>query len=160
MHDSVTGVAASGASPIVRIRNADLGLIKRALDTGAQYVQCPGRGTSKLTSSGLMIPMVNTPAEAEFIVKASKFPPMGVRGQGSPFSSWSSSLTTPEYVKMANENLLTIVQIETEEAVNNSEAIAAVPGVGMSAVLPPSLVQVLMVQMRCSSALMISLSVS
>jgi 4-hydroxy-2-oxoheptanedioate aldolase len=36
MHESVAGVAASGASPIVRIRNADIGLIKRALDTGAQ----------------------------------------------------------------------------------------------------------------------------
>lgn len=76
--------------------------------------------------------MVNTAAEAEFIVKASKFPPLGVRGQGSPFSSWASSLATPDYVKAANESLLTIVQIETEEAVKNVDAIAAVPGVGES----------------------------
>lgn len=38
MHDSVTAVAASGSSPIVRIRGLDAGLIKRSLDSGAQYV--------------------------------------------------------------------------------------------------------------------------
>ena len=37
MHESVTGVASSGASPIVRLRGPDAGLIKRALDSGAQY---------------------------------------------------------------------------------------------------------------------------
>ena len=38
MHDSVTAVASSGASPIVRLSGPDAGLIKRALDSGAQYV--------------------------------------------------------------------------------------------------------------------------
>jgi 4-hydroxy-2-oxoheptanedioate aldolase len=76
-----------------------------------------------------MIPMVNTVSDAENIVKWSKFPPMGVRGQGSSFSAMASGLSLAEYVKTANETLLTIVQIETPEAIRNAEAIAAVPGV-------------------------------
>lgn len=77
-----------------------------------------------------MVPMVNTAEEARNIVKWCKFPPMGVRGQGSPFSAFASGLTTPEYVKTANQNILTIVQIETPEAVKNAAEIAAVEGVG------------------------------
>lgn len=79
--------------------------------------------------SGTMVPIVNTVQDAENIVKWSKFPPMGVRGQGSSFSAMASGLSLVDYVKMANETLLTIVQIETPEAVRNAEAIAAVPEV-------------------------------
>lgn len=76
--------------------------------------------------------MISTPEEAEGIVRASKFPPLGVRGQGSPFSSWASGISTAEYVKTANDRLLTIVQIENAEGTKNAEAIAAVKGVGQS----------------------------
>jgi hypothetical protein len=109
--------------------------------------------------SGLMVPMVNTAEEARFIVSASKFPPLGIRGQGSPFSSWSSSLVTPEYVQRANESLLTIVQIETLQAVQNVDAIAAVDGVGESPAAAPHSILVVQgvsadsdAQTACSSA--------
>jgi len=82
-----------------------------------------------LIFSGIMVPMVNTVEDARNVVKWSKFPPMGVRGQGSSFSAMASGVTTEEYVKIANDTLLTIVQIETPEAVSNVEEIAAVPGV-------------------------------
>ncbi|WWC85701.1 uncharacterized protein L201_000567 [Kwoniella dendrophila CBS 6074] len=114
MHDCVNAIAAEGVSPIVRIRAQDSGLIKRALDTGAH---------------GVMIPMVNTAAQAEQLVKWSKFPPMGVRGQGSSFCAMASGITTSEYVKIANKTILTLVQIETPEAIANVDAIAAVDGV-------------------------------
>ncbi|WVW84383.1 hypothetical protein I302_106417 [Kwoniella bestiolae CBS 10118] len=114
MHDCVNAIAAEGVSPIVRIRAQDSGLIKRALDTGAH---------------GLMVPMVNTPEQAAQIVSWSKFPPMGVRGQGSSFCAMASGITTTEYVKVANSTILTLVQIETPEAIANVDAIAAVPGV-------------------------------
>jgi 4-hydroxy-2-oxoheptanedioate aldolase len=81
-------------------------------------------------SSGLVIPQVNTAAEAESVVRYSKFPPLGLRGQGSAFPAIAHGLTTPEYMKSANETLLTCIQIETKEGVENVEAIAAVPGVG------------------------------
>lgn len=76
-----------------------------------------------------MVPMVNTVNDAQNVVRWSKFPPMGVRGQGSSFSAMASGVSTADYVKIANETLLTIVQIETPEAVQNADAIAAVPGV-------------------------------
>ena len=84
------------------------------------------------TSSGLMVPMVNTKEDAEFVVKACKFPPIGLRGQGSPFSAWASSLSTPDYVQSANDSLLTMVQIETIEGAKNVEEIVTVDGVGES----------------------------
>lgn len=79
--------------------------------------------------SGIMVPMVNTPEDARNIVKWSKFPPMGVRGQGSSFSAMASGLTTHQYVSLANKTILTIVQIETPEAVSNAEKIASIEGV-------------------------------
>jgi len=144
MHDVVNTIASEGVSPIVRIRAGDYGLIKRALDCGAQWVArltplaIPHRLQSRtlramretrLTSSGIMIPMVNTVQDAQNIIKWSKFPPMGVRGQGSSFSAISSGQSLTDYVKNANSTLLTIVQIETPEAVSNVDAIAALPGV-------------------------------
>ncbi|WWC90943.1 uncharacterized protein L201_005881 [Kwoniella dendrophila CBS 6074] len=114
MHDSVNAIAAAGVSPIVRIRGTDAALIKRALDTGAH---------------ALMVPLVNTAAEAAAVVNAAKFPPMGIRGQGSPFSATAHGIPTPTYLQTANKNILTIIQIESQEGLKNVEEIAAVPGV-------------------------------
>ena len=90
----------------------------------------PFRATKFWTSSGLVVPQVNNAEEAAHVVKYSKFPPLGFRGQGSAFPAIAHGLTTPEYMKSANETLLTCVQIETQEGLDNVEAIAAVPGVG------------------------------
>lgn len=86
--------------------------------------------TLKLTFSALMVPMINTAEEAANVVKYAKFPPYGLRGQGSAFPAIGHGLTTPEYMKSANETILTIVQIETKEGVANVDEIAAVPGIG------------------------------
>lgn len=76
--------------------------------------------------------MINTAAQARTAVAASRFPPLGERGQGSPFSGMAWGLTTPEYLVQANEGVLVIIQIETLEGVDNVEEICAVPGVGES----------------------------
>jgi len=77
-----------------------------------------------------MVPQVNNAEEAQQVVTYSKFPPLGLRGQGSAFPSIGHGITPPEYMKTANETLLTMIQIETAEGVKNVDAIAAVPGVG------------------------------
>lgn len=77
-----------------------------------------------------MVPQINTAAEAAQVVQFSKFPPMGLRGQGSPFAALAHNTSTPEYLKMANANILTMVQIETVEGLENVKEIAAVDGVG------------------------------
>jgi 4-hydroxy-2-oxoheptanedioate aldolase len=73
---------------------------------------------------------VNTADDARKVVAASKFPPQGVRGQGSAFPSiaYGTDLTT--YLNTANENTIICVQIETKAGVDNVDAICQVPGVG------------------------------
>jgi 4-hydroxy-2-oxoheptanedioate aldolase len=79
-----------------------------------------------------MVPQINTAAEAEQVVRYSKFPPQGLRGQGSAFPAIGHGITIPEYMKSADETLITCLQIETKEGLDNVEEICAVPGVGTS----------------------------
>lgn len=86
-------------------------------------------------SSGIMVPTISNADEARSVVKLSKFPPVGVRGQGSPFACFEHGLPTPsEYVKKANETIITMVQIETTEGVDNVDEICQVEGVGESSI--------------------------
>ncbi|KAH8894710.1 Phosphoenolpyruvate/pyruvate domain-containing protein [Thozetella sp. PMI_491] len=126
MHNAVAAIAALGVSPIIRIRGPAHDIIKRALDTGAH---------------GIMVPQINNAEEARQIVQSSKFPPYGVRGQGSAFPAIAHNLTTPEYMVSANETILTMIQIETRAGVENVDEIAAVPGVDMVFVGPNDLAQ-------------------
>lgn len=61
-----------------------------------------------------------------------KFPPMGRRGQGSPFPGFSFGVDIATYVKTANDTIITCLQIESKEGVENVDEICAVPGVGES----------------------------
>ncbi len=100
--------------PIVYRVQANRGdLIKAALDVGVD---------------GLMIPLVETPADAAAIVEAAKYPPMGRRGFG-PWRASNYYLDLPAYADAANERIAIIPQIESALAVENAAAIAAVPGI-------------------------------
>lgn len=93
-----------------------------ALDTGAH---------------GVLVPLLYTPEDAKRLVSSAKFPPMGTRGFGSPFAHhvWGLDNQT-QYLKEANDAILTIVQIETQEALDNVDAIAKVPGVDILLIGP------------------------
>ena len=120
MHEAVQAVAATGVSPLVRIAANEAWMVKRALDSGAH---------------GIMVPLMRTQADAEHLVRAAKFPPKGIRGFGSPFSmdAFTSASGSPpssiDYLKQANDALITIVQIETKEALDNVDSIAAIEGI-------------------------------
>lgn len=129
MHNSVAAISALGVSPIIRVRGTSHDILKRALDTGAH---------------GIMVPQVNNAEEAAQIVASSKFPPQGLRGQGSAFPAIAHGLTTPEYMKTADQTILTMIQIETRAGVENVEAIAAVPGVDVVFIGPNDLAQALL----------------
>lgn len=145
MHNSVAAVSGQGVSPIIRVRGTSADILKRALDTGAQFVPFSLlRPKNRLLTdaylsfsctSGIMIPQINNAAEAEQVVRYSKFPPQGLRGQGSAFPAIAHGLTTPEYMLSANQTLLTMVQIETRAGVENVEEICAVDGVGAYSLL-------------------------
>ncbi|KAI1426391.1 Pyruvate/Phosphoenolpyruvate kinase-like domain-containing protein [Xylaria sp. FL1777] len=116
MHEAVPAIASCGVSPIVRLPDMQGWMIKRALDAGAH---------------GVLIPLLRSAEEARKIVAAAKFPPQGQRGLGSPFAMerFHPIPTMTEYLQQANQSLLTIVQIETQEALDAVEEIAEVPGI-------------------------------
>lgn len=81
-------------------------------------------------ASGLMIPHVSTPEKAKMLVEAVKFPPLGDRGiDGAGLDSDFYIRGDEGYTDRANAETFLVVQIETPEAVENAEAIAAVDGV-------------------------------
>lgn len=123
MHEAVSAIAACGVSPIVRIPDSQPWMVKRALDAGAH---------------GILVPLLKTAEQVAAVVRAAKFPPLGERGFGSPFSPavFDANLQANEYLQQANSSLLTIIQIETAEALANVDAIAAIPGVDVLFVGP------------------------
>jgi 2-dehydro-3-deoxyglucarate aldolase len=104
------GMKGSGVTPLVRVAWKDPVLIKKALDIGAY---------------GVIVPYVNNRTDAELVVSACLYPPRGTRG----FGPRRAAILDPEYAQTANDEVLVIVQIETEEAVENAEAIMSVDGV-------------------------------
>jgi 4-hydroxy-2-oxoheptanedioate aldolase len=113
----------SAITPLVRVGQIDQALFKTVLDAGAQ---------------GLVVPMVNTAAEAELAVRLCKYPPVGVRGvAGSKASEYG--MTLGNYIRTANEQITLIVQIETPQALQNLGEILAVDGVNVAFVGPSDL---------------------
>ncbi|RFU76972.1 aldolase citrate lyase family [Trichoderma arundinaceum] len=123
MHEAVPAIAALGVSPIVRIPGMEPWMVKRALDTGAH---------------GVLVPLLRTVKEAEDLVQAAKFPPWGKRGFGSPYSAkqFGPTISSNDYLNQANEAVLTMVQIETKEALDAVDEIAAVEGIDVLFVGP------------------------
>ncbi|MDF1872949.1 aldolase/citrate lyase family protein [Vannielia sp.] len=87
--------------------------IKRLLDQGAQT---------------LLIPFVQNAEEAELAVRHTRYPPHGVRGVGG-ISRASRYGAVANYTQTAEEEVCLLVQIETAEAMERAEEIAAVDGV-------------------------------
>ncbi|KAJ6181369.1 Pyruvate/Phosphoenolpyruvate kinase-like domain-containing protein [Penicillium canescens] len=124
MHTSTAAIAALGVSPLVRLMMTHADLIKRALDAGAH---------------GIVVPQINTAEEARAVVSHSKFPPQGLRGQGSAFPAITHGIDIPTYLRTANETLVTCLQIESKMGVENVDLICAVPGVDMVFIGPNDL---------------------
>lgn len=92
--------------------NVGTALLKQYLDLGVQ---------------NLLVPMVDTAEQAAAVVKACRYPPLGIRGMGgSRASRWGRY---GSYGKEANDQVCVLVQVETREAVNNIDAIVATEGV-------------------------------
>ena len=116
---------AGGIDSVVRVRKRDLGSYSRAFEAGGQ---------------GIIVPHVNSAAEAQAIVRECKFPPVGNRGiDGVEPSARFGYVPGPDYVKQANEETFIIVQIEEPEAVANAEEIAAVKGIDVLMIGPADL---------------------
>jgi 4-hydroxy-2-oxoheptanedioate aldolase len=99
---------------LVRPPVNDTVVIKQYLDLGVQ---------------NLLIPMVNSVAEAEAAVAATRYPPHGVRGVGSALARAARWNRIPDYLARASETVSVTVQIESAAAVEVVEEILAVEGV-------------------------------
>jgi len=118
----------SGMTPLVRVAQNERQVILRYLDVGAQGVQ---------------IPMVNTALQARAVVDATKYSPIGKRGLASVTraSRWGVGVQIPDYVARANDETMVIVQVETQESLDNLDSILAVPHIDLIFVGPTDLSQ-------------------
>lgn len=116
--------SATPAFPVVRIAANEAPRFKRVLDVGA---------------GGVMVPWVNTAAEAKAAVAAMRYPPRGIRGVAKMNRACDFGVTFGDYYAHAHERLVLMTQIETPEGVENSAAIAAVDGVDVLFIGPADL---------------------
>lgn len=110
-----TAALDAGITPIARVPNGQYSIATRALDNGAL---------------GIVVPHVDTPAEAREVVEKLKYPPIGHRSMGGIGPHYSlRSASVGDAAKQLNAANLTIVMLETPKAIENAGEIAAVPGV-------------------------------
>jgi len=98
---------------IVRVTSNDANQIKRVMDAGA---------------TGVMVPLINSAADAEAAVRNTYYPPRGTRGVGLARAQAYGAGFKP-YVEWLQKHALVIVMIEHREAVENIDEILDVPGV-------------------------------
>ena len=105
----------AGIAPIARVPNGQYSIATRALDNGAL---------------GIVVPHVDTAAEAREVVEKLKYPPIGHRSVGGWGPHYQlQKLATGDAVKALNAANLTVVMLETPTAIANADEIASVPGV-------------------------------
>ena len=104
-------IASQGCVPLARIPDNDPVIIKRTLDAGAM---------------GVVVPMVCSAEEARAAVAACKYPPEGIRSAGG--GRWRYAYGA-DFIQRANDEILCIVMIEHQTAVERAEEILSVPGV-------------------------------
>lgn len=109
-----------GCPVIYRPRTNSTDLIRGALDAGV---------------TGVMVPMIESPAQAQAAIGAAKYPPLGRRGIG-PWRASNYYDDYLDYVATANEKTALVLQIESREAVEAIDGIAALPGVDVLYVGP------------------------
>ena len=104
-----------GVVPLVRVPRGEYHFIARALDVGVL---------------GVMVPMVESAAEAAHVVACTRYPPTGRRGAAFGFAHDEyADGDVAEKIAALHARTMTIVQIETTAGLAEVEAIAAVPGV-------------------------------
>ena len=116
----IQAVLLGGSRPIVRVAGNDPASIGKMLDAGAE---------------GIIVPLVNSAADAEAVVRSVRYPPVGARSHGPTLAG----PRVAEYAHHANERLSAIPMIETVEALANLDDILAVPGVDAVYVGPADL---------------------
>jgi len=114
--------ASVGLPTLVRVPETQRSFLSRPLDAGAL---------------GLMIPRVESRAQAEEIVRYTKFPPIGDRGVilGSAHNGYAA-VDGRRFLRHANAELLLIMQIETQAGLDHMDEILSTPGLDVALIGP------------------------
>ena len=107
-------IADAGCVPLCRVPDGTTENIKRALDAGAW---------------GIVAPMVDTVEQAQAILDAAYYPPLGRRSVGAGTHYLSFGASDAEYKERANEAIAVVLMTESPAGVANARAIYALPGV-------------------------------
>jgi len=105
-------ISTTEATPLVRVSGNNLPEINKALDAGAM---------------GVIVPLVNTAEQAAAAVSACRYPPDGTRSFGPTRAALYGGRG---YAAEANGQIACIAMIETQEGLDNLDAIVATPGLG------------------------------
>ena len=114
----------STSAVLVRVESAESPRISRILDMGAE---------------GIMCPKVDNALEAKKVINGLHYPPFGNRGVAKMVRATQFGLNFNTYYDESRDNILGIVQIETLEALDNLDEIAAVEGVDILFIGPADL---------------------
>src|SRR5205814_9558170 len=117
--DTAAQIAAAslavGITPVVRVPGYEHHHASRALDNGAH---------------GIVFPHVDTAEQARRLADFCRFPPVGRRSMGGGLQQLGfAPMPVGDAARAANEETLVVVMLESPQAIENCDAIAAVPGV-------------------------------
>ena len=124
LQPSIQAMRGKQAAPVVRVAANEAYQICFALDAGAR---------------GIIAPMINTRAEAEAMVRACRYFPLGNRSNAGVRGEWGEFKNYRDYMDTVNNELLIVPMIETNQALENLDGIASVPGVDVLLIGPSDL---------------------
>ncbi len=110
----IASIADAGGIPLARVPSNRHDHIKRVLDNGG---------------FGVVVPMVNTRAEAQEAVTACLYPPRGNRSVGGSVHALNFAATPLDYYAKVDDEILIVLQCEHIEAVRNFDAVYSIPGI-------------------------------
>jgi 4-hydroxy-2-oxoheptanedioate aldolase len=125
--DTIASIADANTAcaPLVRVPHNSVEWFKWALDAGAW---------------GIIVPMVNTAEEAQQAVSWCKYPPQGTRSVGTVFAPFAFGATAwSDYGRIANDEIMVVLQVESAQSLHNLDAILATPGVDVAFIGPNDL---------------------
>ncbi len=122
--NSMAIISACGLAPLLRVPWNTGENIKRALDTGA---------------FGIVVPMVNSRAEAEAAVAAARYAPLGQRSIGGQLHAANFETDPATYYARANDEILVVLMAEHVKGIEAADEILSVPGIDVVFIGPNDL---------------------
>ena len=124
MYQQLQALSGSASTPLVRIDHRWRPKAQRILDAGA---------------AGIMFPQIQSPEEADEAIRMMYYPPRGIRGMAKMVRATGFGKNATEYISNIERKLVGVIQIETLNALQNIDAIAATDGVDVLFVGPTDL---------------------